>query len=119
MPLELWGLLVGATGTVVVLRSSVRRRGRRLRRLVGTGGVAWAALSRVIRGGEFLDRGRERRGVGPGGTLLEVDDSLEWRPARHEARLGDAVMSWPTVAIACVARKERRDVTGLRVVEAQ
>ncbi len=119
MPIQFWGSLIGAIATVVVLRSLASTRARGLTRLVGTNGVTWAALCRVIRGGEFLDRGRARRGLGPTASLVAAGDALEWRPSRSEVKRGDTVFVWRVAEIHCVTRRQRRDISGVQMLQVQ
>jgi hypothetical protein len=77
------------------------------------------ALCRVKAEGRFLDDGRSRRGMGPRGTLVSLSDRLEWRPDRYEVRHGDKPMSWPARDVECLARRQRRDLSGLRVTRAR
>src|SRR5664280_2151845 len=60
-------ILVGAVGTLVVLRWVAHVRGARLRSLIRLEEAGWMALCRVTAEGRFLDDGRRRRGGGPEG----------------------------------------------------
>jgi hypothetical protein len=110
-------LLVGAIGTVVVLRWVAHVRGARLRSLILLEEAGWMALCRVTAEGRFLDGGRNRRGGGPRGTLVSLPDRLEWRPDRYESRHGDKPMSWPAHEVECLTRRQRWDLSGLRVTQ--
>ena len=111
-------LIVGAVGTLVVLRWVAHVRGARLPSLIRLEEASWMALCRVMAEGRFLDDGRSRRGMGPRGTLVSLADRLEWRPDRYESRHGDKPMSWPANDVECLARRQRRDLSGLRVTQA-
>lgn len=103
MPDLLLPLLLFAGGSVatgVLLLAQASRRGKRLSSQLDEPGVQWVALCRVMAGGNFLDRGRGRRGGGPRGVLVVCDASLEWRPDAFEAKRGDAVFEWPIAAVA-------------------
>jgi hypothetical protein len=112
-------ILVGAVGTLMVLRWVAHVRGARLRSLIRLEEAGWMALCRVTAEGRFLDDGRRRRGGGPGGTLVSLSDRLEWRPDPHELRLGDKPRSWPAHEVECLARRQRWDLSGLRVTQAR
>jgi hypothetical protein len=112
-------LIVGAVGTLVVLRWVAHVRGARLRSLIRLEEAGWMALCRVTAEGRFLDDGRSRRGLGPRGTLVSLTDRLEWRPDRNEVRHGDQPMSWPAHDVECLARRQRWDLSGLRFTQAR
>jgi hypothetical protein len=90
-------LIVGAVGTLVILRWVAHVRGARLDSLIPLEEASWMALCRVMAEGRFLDDGRRRRGMGPRGTLVSLADRVEWRPDRYESRHGDKPMSWPAM----------------------
>jgi hypothetical protein len=111
-------LTVGAVGTLMVLRWVGHVRGARLPSLIRLEEADWMALCRVMAEGRFLDGDRSRRGMGPRGMLVVLADRLEWRPDRYESRHGDTPMSWPANDVQCLARRQRRDLSGLRVTQA-
>lgn len=111
--------IAGSVATLAILRLRARRRGDKLSETMAKEGATWAALCRLTSGGEFLDHARSRRGGGPRGTLVHVGDTLYYRPDRYEQRHGDVVVSWNLDEVSCPFRRYRRDISGLRFVEAR
>ena len=105
--------------TLAILRLRARRRGDRLSEIMAREGATWAALCRVTSGGEFLDHSRSRRGGGPRGVLVHVGDTLYYRPDRYERKHGDVMVSLSLDEVSCPSRRYRRDISGLRFVEAR
>ena len=110
-------LIVAAVGSLVVFRWVAHVRGARLQSLIRLEGAGWMALCRVMAEGRFLDDGRSRGGLGPRGTLVCLADRLDWRPDRYELRHGDKAMSWSASDVEFLARRQRRDVSGLRFTQ--
>jgi hypothetical protein len=110
---------VSAVTLVVTLgllrwRAVVRSRG--LPELRSSEGARWMALGRVMGGGKFLGTDGGRPGQGSRGTLVWFDDTVEWRPDRWEMRHGYRSFSWSPVAVRCIGRRRRRDISGLSLL---
>jgi hypothetical protein len=119
MSLQVAAWIVGAVSTLVLLRWVAHFRGARLSSLIRLEEARWMALCRVTAEGRFLDGGRNRRGGGPRGTLVVMAERLEWRPDRYELRHGDKPLSWPVQDVECLVRRQRWDISGLRITEAR
>jgi hypothetical protein len=106
--------IAAALVTIALLRWRASARGHELLRLMESLGASWVALGRVLAGGEFLDQGRRRRGMGPRGTLLVRGEVLEWRPDRYELKHGDQPHCWQLDEVTVLARRRRLDISGVR-----
>jgi len=55
--------------------------------------------------------------MGPRALLIYRDGTLEWRPDAYEVRHGDDSFAWKIGEVKCLGQHQRRDITGIAVVE--
>lgn len=119
LAVQLISAFAGGVGTLAILRWRARVRGRELTGILTSEDARWAALCRVVKGAEFFDHSRTRRDGGPRGMLVQTGNRLHYRPDPYECRHGNLPLSWRLDDVRCLARRRRRDISGLWVVEAR